>query len=163
MSCCYRPTALVIALVLGFTIQQASAQLTTGTVSGTVRDAQGAVIPGATVSLISETRGTRLPDAVSGASGDFVVANVPPDTYTLQITLTGFKTLKQGGIAVSPGDRVGLGPLMLEVGGIAETITVTAESTLLQSQSGERSFTITTTSLENLPISNRSFTTLASL
>ena len=91
------------------TAASAAAQLTTGTVSGTVKDAQGAVIPGATVILVSETRGIQLPPAVTSANGDFVVVNVPPDTYNIQVTLEGFKTLKRGGIIVSPGDRVEIG------------------------------------------------------
>src|ERR1035437_10135543 len=107
---------LVTALVLGMSIPRAAAQLTTGTVFGSVQDAQVAAVPGVTVSLISETRGTRLPDAISATSGDFVFANVPPDTYTLEIAHKGFKTLKRTGIAVTAGDRVGLGPIMIQVG-----------------------------------------------
>src|ERR1035437_8196930 len=76
---------LVTALVLGMSIPRAAAQLTTGTVFGSVQDAQSAAVPSVTVSLISETRGTRLPDAISATSGEFVFANVPPDTYTLEI------------------------------------------------------------------------------
>ena len=51
---------------------KASAQLTTATVAGTVKDSQAAVIPGAAVALISESRGTRLPDVFTNATGDFV-------------------------------------------------------------------------------------------
>jgi hypothetical protein len=141
----------------------ASAQLTTGTVTGTVTDPQGGVLPGASVVLISETRGTRLPEAFSSITGDFVLANVPPDTYTIQIILEGFKTLRRSGITVSAGDRVGLGSLSVEIGGLTETVTVQGESPLVQTQSGERSFAIVTKAVENLPISNRSFTALASL
>jgi hypothetical protein len=154
---------IAIALVLGMSIPRAAGQLTTGTVSGSVRDAQSAAVPGVAVSLISESRGTRLPDAISGTSGDFVIPNVPPDSYTLEITHTGFKTLRRPGIAVSPGDRVGLGLLTIEVGAVTEAVTVTAEAPLLQTQSAERSFTIPTTAVQHLPISNRSFASLASL
>ena len=83
----------------------ASAQVT-GTVAGSLKDAQGGVMPGATVTLVSETRGTKLPPVVTAVSGDFVFPNVPSDTYTLEVTMTGFKTLKRTGIAVSPADRV---------------------------------------------------------
>src|SRR2546428_13519564 len=76
------------------------AQITTGTVSGNVKDAQGGVIPGATVVLISETRGTKSAPAVTNESGDYVFPNVTPDTYAVEITLEGFKTVRRGGIAV---------------------------------------------------------------
>src|SRR5512134_3187828 len=91
---------LSAALVLAMSIPQADAQLTTGTVSGSVRDAQAAAIPGVVVSLISETRGTRLPEAISATNGDFVLPNVPPDSYTMEIAHKGFKTLRRTGIAV---------------------------------------------------------------
>jgi hypothetical protein len=159
----YSFTPLTVALALVFGISPAAAQLTTGRLSGSVWDPHAAVVPGSTVTLISETRGTRLPNAISGTSGDFVLPNVPPDTYTLEISHQGFKTLRRTGIAVSAGDNVGLGPLTIEVGAVAETLTVSAEVPLLQTQSAERSFTVTPTSVQNVPISNRSFTALASL
>src|SRR5712692_10554790 len=154
---------LAAVLALGMSIPRAAAQLTTGTVSGSVRDPQSAAVAGVNVSLISESRGTRLPDAISATSGDFVFPNVPPDTYVLEIAHKGFKTFRRTGIAVSPGDRVGLGPLMIEIGAVTETVTVTAEAALLQTQSAERSFTIAPTAVQNLPISNRSFASLAEL
>ena len=81
------------------------AQVNTGTVLGTVKDAQGGVIPGATVTLISEARGTRSAPVVTNESGDFVFANVTADTYTVEVTLESFKTSQRSGVAVSPGTR----------------------------------------------------------
>lgn len=141
----------------------ASGQITTGTVTGTVRDPQGGVVPGATVTLISDTRGTQLVDATTNAQGDFVIPNVPPDRYILQVTMDGFKTHRRPDVSVSPGDRAGIGAITLEVGGLSETITVASEAPLIQATSGERSFTITTEAVENLPIFNRSFTAVAFL
>jgi hypothetical protein len=154
---------LATALLFGMLVSRADAQLTTGTVSGSVHDPHAAAVPSVAVTLISESRGTRLADVLSNSTGDFVVPNVPPDTYTLQISQQGFKMLRRTGIAVSPGDRVGLGPLTLEVGAVSEAVTVTAEATLLQTQSAERSFTIMPQAVQNLPIANRSFASLAEL
>ena len=141
----------------------ASAQITTGTVSGTVKDAQGGVIPGATVVLLSETKGTKSAPVVSNETGDYVFPNVTPDTYTVEVTMEGFKTLRRTGVQVSGGDRVALGNQTIQVGGAAETVNVTAEAALVQSQSGERSFAVTTTQVENLPVSHANFTNLTSL
>jgi len=138
----------------------AQAQITTGTVTGNVKDAQGGVIPGATVVLISETRGTRSAPAVTNETGDYVFPNVTPDTYTVEITLESFKTVRRAGIAVSGGDRVGIPPLTLEPGALAETVTVVAESPIVQTQSGERSRAITSAEIENLPFARNNFTTL---
>jgi hypothetical protein len=155
--------ALSLITVMLFAPAHAAAQLTTGTLTGTVKDPQGLVIPGAVVLLISEARATQLPAAFTNANGDFVIANVPPDTYIIQVTIEGFKPVRRAGISVSAGDRVGLGTITIEVGAITETVTVQGDSPLVQTQSGERSFTVSTKAVENLPISNRSFVQLASL
>src|SRR5216117_1363720 len=136
------------------------AQITTGTVTGTVKDSQGNVIPGATVVLISETRGTKSAPAVTNDTGDYVFPNVTPDTYTVEVTLEAFKTVRRGGIAVSGGDRVGIPPLTLEPGALAETVTVVAESPVVQTQSGERSYAVTSKQIESLPFSRNNFTSV---
>ena len=140
-----------------------SAQITTGVVSGALKDEQGAVIPGAMVTLISDTRGTRVADAQTNQNGDFVFPNVPGDTYTVQVTLEGFKTVRRAGVLVSPGDRVVVPTMTLTVGGLGETVNVRAEATTIQAASGERAFTVTTESVENLPIANRNFAGFATL
>ena len=81
----------------------ASAQITTGTVSGTVKDPQGGVIPGATVTLVSESQGTRSTPAVTSERGDFVFPSITAGTYTIEVEMPSFKTLKRTGVAVSPG------------------------------------------------------------
>ena len=154
---------LVLAWVVVLLPSTVLAQVTTATVMGTVKDAQGAVVPGATVALISESRVRRMAETVTEATGDFVLPNIDADTYTVEATLQGFKTLRQTGIIVSPGDRLRLPVLVLEVGTFTETVQVTGETPLVQAASGERSSTIPTTSIENLPIASRNFSALALL
>ena len=155
---------LAIALIVFGPRTSAAQLLTTATITGSVKDAQGGVLPGVTITLTSESKGTAVPAVVTEANGEFVVANLAPDTYRMQIMLQGFKTVDRRGLAVSGGDRLSLGVLTLEVGALNETITVTGEAPLVQTTSGERSFTVPTQLVENLPIStNRSFTMLAGL
>jgi Carboxypeptidase regulatory-like domain len=151
-------TSLLLALALASS--PARAQITTGTVSGSVKDAQGGVIPGATVVLISETRGTKSAPAITNETGNYVFPNVTADTYTVEVSLDAFKPVKRTGVAVSGGDRVGVQPLTLEPGALAETVTVVGESPLVQTQSGERSFAITSAQLENLPFARGNFTSV---
>jgi len=151
-------TSLMIALLS--VSSPVLAQITTGTVTGTVKDASGGVIPGATVVLISETQGTKSAPAVTNENGVYVFPNVTADTYTVEISLEAFKAVKQTGIKVSGGDRVGVPAVTLEPGAIAETITVTAQSALVQTQSGERSYAVTSKQIENLPFARSNFTTL---
>ena len=141
----------------------AAAQITTGAVTGSVVDPQGGVIPGATVVLIHEAQGTKSAPTVTNASGDYVFPNVTAATYTVEVTMDGFKTSRRTGVQVSGGDRVTLGSLVIEIGGMAEVVNVTADVPLIQARSGERSYVVTTTSVENLPISSRSYMDLAEM
>jgi hypothetical protein len=145
-------TAFLLALALG--AGTTAAQITTGTVLGNVKDSTGGVVPGATVVLISETRGTKSVPAVTNAAGDYVFPNVTGDTYTVEVTMDGFKTVKRAGVKVSGADRVTVQALTLEPGGAAETVNVTSEAPLIQASSGERSFAISSVQIENLPVSH---------
>ena len=158
----FRACCIAALLTLG-TTSDAGAQITTGTISGTVEDSQGGRIPGATVTLISESRGTRSTPVVTSTEGAYVVPNVSPDRYTIEVVMDGFKTSVRRGVDVSSGDRVSIPPLVIDVGGQAETVSVVADTPLVQAQSAERSFTVATTEVENLPLSNRNFASLAAL
>ena len=119
--------AVLAVLVLGaLAVRPVSAQITTGTVTGTVKDEQGLPVPGASVTR-QRSRGTRMAPVVTSANGDFVVPNITPDTYTVEVAMDGFKSLRRNGIALSGGDRVGIGDLAISVGGTSETITVTSK------------------------------------
>ena len=144
------------------TVLPASAQITTATVSGSVRDTQGAVVPGATVTLVNAARGTTT-ETQTNADGDFVFPNVTAATYVVRVTMDGFKTLERPGVVVSPGDRLAVPTLTIEVGALAETVTVQGVAPVIQASSGERSFTVAREAVENLPIANRGFASLASL
>ena len=136
--------SLAIGLVLALFLppSPAQAQITTGAVTGRVLDAQGGVIPGATVILISETRGTKSAPVITNETGDYVFPNVTADRYTVEVTLEAFKTMMRKGIIVSGGDRVGVERIILEPGTLSETVTVVGESPLVQTQSGERSYAV---------------------
>ena len=149
---------MLAAVLAGLT--PASAQITTGNISGTVQDAQGAVVPGATIVITSETRGTSLAPVTTNEAGVYVIPNVTADVYTVEVSMDGFKNVRRTGIRVSGGDRVGVPPVTLETGTVAETVNVTAESQLVQSQSAERSHVIDTVQIENLPINHGNFASL---
>src|SRR5215211_3591379 len=116
--------AILLAVLMIVIPTTALAQMTTAVVTGTVKDSQGAVIPGATVTLVSESRGTTVGEVTTSENGDYVFPNVPGDTYTVQVTLSGFKTLRRPGVNASPGDRVSVPPLIVELGTLSETVVV---------------------------------------
>src|SRR5437588_3849980 len=154
-------SSIVVCGVAALFLLPASwAQITTGTVTGRVVDSSGGVIPGASVTLISETRGTKGATLITNPEGDYVFPNVAPDTYTVEVVAASFKVVKRTGVVVSGADRVGVPAITLVVGGTTETVTVAAEATLVQSQSGERSFAVSTSQIESLPIARGNFTNL---
>jgi len=155
---------VALAVLLGAVSPPASAQITTGTVFGSVKDPQGAVVPGATVTLMSESQGTKLAPVQTNANGDYVFAGVPSDIYTVEVSLEGFKTTVQKGINVSAGERRVVPLVSLTLGGQTETVTVQGETPAIQAASGERSFVVATTTLENIPLpAGRNFAALATL
>ena len=125
--CCW---ALLLSLALVF---PASAQETRGNISGTVRDAQG-VVPGATVTITSTRHGASQ-QLVTNSSGYFEAPLLQPGNYQVTVEMTGFKTLTRTGIVLAVGQQVSL-PLTLEVGQVTEeTVTVTADTPLLDTSS----------------------------
>ena len=154
----------VLAGVLICGAAATAAAQTGGTVTGTIQDSQGGVIPGVTVVLVSESRGTRGVPGVTNATGDYVLPNITPDTYTVEVSMPGFRMARRTGVPVSGGERVAVGILVIEPGGASETVDVTAEAPLIQSESGERSFTISSSQVDSLPLSGgRNYASLASL
>src|SRR5262245_45277616 len=109
----------VVALVFAGRPRVMAAQPTIASVTASVQDSQGGVLPGVTVTMTSRTQGN-VYTAVSDESGRFVFPIVRPDTYTLQIALQGFKTLERSNLVVNANDKLATGMLTLEVGAMTE-------------------------------------------
>ena len=130
------------------------AQTTSASVFGSVKDAQGGVMPGATVTLTSRTQGNSM-TATTDAEGRFVFPIVRPDHYTLKVTMQGFKTAERTNVVVNANDKFSSGVIALEVGGIEESVSVSGRVSELQAESGERSFTLESESLKNIAANGR--------
>src|ERR1044071_9221403 len=138
------------------------AQTTSASVSGSVSDAQGGLLPGATVTLTSRTQGNSL-TATTDSEGRFVFAVVRPDTYTLRVTMQGFKTLERTNVVVSANDKLSTGLLTMGIGGVEESVTVSSRVSELQTTSGERSFTLESETIKNIANDGRSLFGFATL
>src|SRR5580765_1969629 len=156
----WRP--FLIALLFAAHPASSDAQTTSASVAGTVQDSQGGALPGATVTMTSRTLGNAL-TAVTDPSGRFAFPIVRPDAYTLQVMLQGFKTLERTNLIVNANDKLSLGSLGLDVGGVTEEVTVTGRVVELQSVSGERSFTLEAETLKNIAINGRMLFNFATL
>ncbi len=145
---------VLIALVFAGYPTAVRAQTTSASVSGSVQDAQGGVLPGVTVTMTSRTQGNVL-TAVTDPGGRFVFPIVRPDAYTLKLTLEGFKTVERTNLIVNANDKLSTGALTLEVGALSEEVQVTGRVTELQTTSGERSFTLESAALTNIANNGR--------
>ncbi len=96
-------------------------------------------------------------EAVTDASGAFVITNLIAGTYDVKVTMTGFKSYEQKGLVLSATERLSLPPMILEVGGFQEAVSVEASSVRVQTQSGERSATITASEIEDIGLRGRDF------
>jgi Carboxypeptidase regulatory-like domain/TonB-dependent Receptor Plug Domain len=148
------PAIAVTAIAFWFT--GAVAQVTSGSIFGTVQDPNGAALPNVTVKLNNPATGVQR-TVFTNETGVFVVPNLPPGVYTISVEAKGFKTLVKTDIFLSATDRLNSGVFTLEIGGTTDTITVTADSGQLQLQtnSGERSDLITSKQLDNLALNGR--------
>src|SRR4029434_2181920 len=124
-----RVSTLLVAFVLACT-GLATAQGTTGTISGRIVDAQGLGVPGVTVT-VTGPQGTRT--AVTDSEGRFNLPILTPGPYTLRAELQGFKTFEQRDIVVRLEQTVDL-PITMEVGGLTETVEVTGASPVVDTQ-----------------------------
>ncbi len=123
-----------------------------GGIRGQVRDPQG-VIPGAEIILVDEqTNATRT--AVTNDVGEFAFANVLPATYTLKVSIAGFKTEERKGLRVGTQQFI-VEDFTLQVGAVEEQITVTGESPLIESSNPAVAASLDSKMLENLPIFGR--------
>ena len=122
---------LVAAVVLLPTLAHAQS------LAGTVRDASGAVLPGVTVEAASPVLIEKVRTAVTDGSGQYRIENLPPGTYSVTYTLPGFTTVKRDGVEVSGSGVLTINSDM-RVGGIQETITVTGESPVVDTQTSTR-------------------------
>lgn len=136
-----------------------SAQNITGALTGTVLDPAGAVIPAAQVVLTNQqTRGKQT--TTSNESGIFLFPSILPGSYTVDVSVAGFRSYQVKDITITMNERRSLGQIVLQVGQVQETIEVTAEATPVQTASSERAGLVTGTQLMNTAIRGRDFVSL---
>ena len=149
----------VAALLLWF--HAAAAQEYRATLAGRVTDEQAAALPGVTVTATHTDTGTKS-ETVTDASGLYTFPLLPPGDYSVSAELSGFARTLRERVPLSAGQRVSI-DLALKVGSFAETITVAAERTLLQTDTASMGLSIEATQIESLPMSGRAPASLVKL
>ena len=143
----------VLALIgMATTLQ---AQTATGQITGTVKDSTGAVVPGVTVTAISELTGARR-EATTSREGNYVFPLLSVSVYSINAELQGFRPAKRTGVRLNV-DQVFRVDLELQPGGLTEAVEVQAAATAIDTESGTVGQVVTAKQITDLPLNGRNF------
>ena len=146
--------AVTCLLVLILLASVSFAQQLTGTLTGTVADSAGAVVPNAKITMKNEASGD-IRTSVSNGSGYFSITAVQPGSYSVSIEAPGFKTWERTAIVFSQGDNKTLANIKLEVGNVSETVEIKAGADVVIPDNAEVSTTLNTELIQDTPIVGR--------
>jgi hypothetical protein len=159
-----RPSVVCLGLVALLCVlisSAASAQQTSG-IAGVVKDPSGAVLPGVTVEAASPALIEKVRAVITDGEGRYNIVDLRPGTYVVTFSLAGFNTVKREGIALTSGFTANVNA-DLQVGSLEETITVSGESPLVDTQNVREQKVVSSEMLTTLPTSTRGLTTLVAL
>jgi hypothetical protein len=152
---------LAVAVVTTLSVAMLQAQVDTGSITGTITDPSGAVVSGAKVTLTNEGTAASL-STTAGSDGGYRFSPVRIGSYKIEVAAQGFKTSNETHIVVDVSSNV-LRNFKLQPGAVTETVEVTSEAPLLQSQDASVGQVVDQQSINNLPLNGRNFTFLAQL
>ncbi len=146
--------AALILSVVAITTTICSAQTVTGTIGGEVTDPSGQNIAGATVKLTNDaTKETR--SAQTTNSGEFAFQAVQPGTYSVRVEAAGFRAFEKTNNVLTAAERLPIGTVVLQIGSLAETVTVVAEGAAVQTDSSEHSALLSSNQLADIAVRGR--------
>ena len=151
--------ALMLCLALSLTT--ALAQFETATLTGTITDAAGAVVPNANVKAINEATNVEA-TAIANGEGRYLFPNLRPGTYRVVAVAQGFKQAVSSGVVLQVNQAARL-DIQLTVGAVTEQIEVTGEAPVLETESASRGAVIDQTKMVELPLNGRDYNQLALL
>src|ERR671930_657558 len=152
---------IVLTIVLVALASPCFAQRITATIRGTVTDTSGAVVPGASVTVTNENTGFSR-STVTNDVGSYSFVELPPGTYTIDVSLSGFKSAVRKGIVLDVADVRGE-DVRLEAGTLTETVTVQSRALAVQTIGGEVAGLVTGEQVRELPLNGRNFLQLGTL
>lgn len=153
---------LFLGILVGFVmVPHSLAQVSMGTLQGTVRDEQGAVMPGSEVTITNVETGVSR-TVVTGQQGRYNVPNLAVGSYEVSASSSGFQTAVRTGITLTVG-AVAVVNLTLRVGEVTQQVVVTGEAPIVETTQSNVAALVAENQIEELPLNLRSFTDLAVL
>jgi hypothetical protein len=154
-------TAFAFALIFLAPGFNAFAQVDQGSITGTVTDPSGAVVPNAKVTLLNTDQGLTLETTSTGA-GEYTFSPVRIGHYNISVSAAGFATTTQQGLTVNVSQNLRIN-IQLKPGSATQTVEVTATPPQLQTQDASVGQVVNSQSVNNLPLNGRNFTFLAQI
>jgi hypothetical protein len=138
------------------------AQNITGSIAGRVTDETGAVIANANIT-VTETAQNIATQRKTSSEGGFTVAGLAPGNYSIVVEAAGFKKLTRSNIPLDANDKLSIGDIVMAIGAVTDTVEVSAQAVVLQTESAERSATISGKQIENIETNGRNPLDMAKL
>ena len=156
------PLFTLLVLILAMTcVRPANAQVAGASLSGTIMDPSGAIVPNAQIVITDVNTGVAR-NVASTSAGFYVAPNLLPGVYKLSVTAAGFSTMERTGITLTVGEQQVL-DVKLQVGQVSQTVQVSGEGMNVELASSSISAQVNATTVRELPLNGRSWTDLATL
>ncbi len=152
---CMFLTLLPLLMLLSASVAFAQSQL----ISGTVVDQKGAVVPNASVKITDEAKKLLAREVTTGDNGRFEALGVQPGSYSITVEAPGFKKLVSQ-ITLEVNTKLDVGELRLEIGEVSDTVSIVAETPLVQTNTGEKAFLVENRQITELPLNGRNWVAL---
>ncbi len=153
--------ACLLTILLSGMVKPTFAQMTTGTILGTVSDPSGAAVPRANVTITNTGTGISV-QFLTDSSGNYLVPYLLPGTYEVSAESAGFKKSVKTGIVLQVDQKARV-DLLMEVGAVSQSVTVRSQVPLVQTASSEQGQVIGTNTIVDMPLSSRDFAQLVNL
>jgi len=151
----------VVLLLLMALVRITAAQVSRGTITGRVTDVQGAIVPSAHVMAVQVATGVKS-EAVSNSEGSYTIPFLVPGAYRVSCAMSGFKSFLSQGVVLGANERLTV-DAVLEVGAASETVTVTAQSPLLEQSTASTGQLLDSEDIDNMPVNGRTPLVLSQL
>ena len=147
--------AAVFSLAFAAPVSAGAQSISTAQLHGTVRDQTGAALPNAAITVTDASKGFSR-TTTSDATGNYLVLQLPPGTYSVSASASGFNTFVSQGVTLNVGDQAEL-PLALAVGGTSATVTVESGAEIIETERSSQSTDVDQRRIENLPTNGRNY------
>src|ERR1700691_1930366 len=153
---------LAVCVILSSLSATVLGQELAATLTGTVTDPSGAVVPGVSIVVHSQETGADVRSVTTSDTGSFNITNIPAGRYTVTVKNTGFQTFVANDVILNVAEKHTL-DVQLKTGKASETVEVTAENVQIQTTTAEQSGTVTGEQVRDLALNNRNFEQLVLL